>query len=186
MKQQLLEQVTNRLNKLQELQKQIENLEKQFKENQQSRRNFFLAWQSNCNHALYAVKHLNLCTWVTESYRCCLCSKRFDKSFFKEPPQCIGSYHVGFYASKTKTDRYPIPPERQAEVDEKRRELAKIDAEQASLEKKLRTLRKTVGSIEEELKDITHLLMSHFDYPQTVYEKPFHWGPDDFNYDPFD
>ena len=55
-----------------------------------------------------------------------------------------------------------------------------------SLSKKLNALEKAVKASEEELRKTAHLLMSYFDYPTVKVEEPHHWGPDDFNYDPFE
>lgn len=205
MEQQLLEQVTNRLNELKNTQGQIEDTMQKLEEQRKIRSSFFVNWQNTCNHAYYKIQHPSLGICTTEEFRCCLCEKSFeaieaipfkDRKLYNQTnqrhreamldekgPPCIGSHLEGMYVAYSPL---PIPPDRQAEVDEKKRELAEIDAEQASLEEKLRTLRETVGPIKKELEDITHLLMSHFHYPQAVYETPHRWGRDDFNYDPFD
>lgn len=166
-----------------------------------SRYSFLINWQTNCNHAYYRIQRRSFNICATEEFRCCLCDYRLEALEAISPkdrvlychtsqthretildekgPSCIGTHFETFLSP------LPIPPEHQAEVDEKERQLTQIDNEIARLEEKLCALSKVVGPLEKELKDIAYLLKCSLNYPETV-SAPHRWGRDDFNYDPFD
>lgn len=100
----------------------------------------------------------------------------------------IGTVKRSIYNDSSDNDeeRYPIPPEFQAEVQKKNDELHKLEEEEALLEERLQELKKSIKSSETELKDIAHSLNYYFGYPETIIREPHRWSRDDFNYDPFD
>lgn len=107
----------------------------------------------------------------------------------KETRNFIGTVTESGFANKeprAKEERFPIPPEYQAEVASKRAQLDELRAELVALEEKLKKLEATKATIEHDLMEATHQLNSYFDYPEVVYREPHRWTRDDFNYDPFD
>lgn len=215
MEQTLLIEVQNRLSQLKELKEEIDATQKQFAEKEQEIQEFYQNWKSNCPHAFYRVQRVIVCTTVTKGYYCCLCgtyqpaqyppspSPRRPRNYIEKcrqkakppvqphadinAPNFIGTVIESVYADgKSQEERYPIPPEYQAMVDSKEEKLCKLKSDKSTIEKKLQSLKNTVNLSETELDEIAHLLNGYFHYPEVVYEKPFHWGSDDFNYDPFD
>lgn len=102
----------------------------------------------------------------------------------------IGTVKMSMYKDSSSTEseeeRYPVPPEFQAEVQLKNDELHKLEQEENSLEEKLQELEKNINLSRTELDSIAHSLNSYFGYPEVVIQAPHRWTRDDFNYDPFD
>ena len=54
------------------------------------------------------------------------------------------------------------------------------------LEQAERKLRSQIDSLEKELTNVAHLLNDALEIPEVIVREPHRWGPDDFNYDPFE
>lgn len=114
------------------------------------------------------------------------------KPCFLPPPEetheFIDTVIDGPFADGKESDeeRFPIPPEYQAEVESKKAQLAKLEAELADLVEKLHKLEESVKIFKSDLDSATHLLNNYFGYPIVTERAPVRWTRDDYNYDPFD
>lgn len=188
MEQQLIEQVKARINQLDEIKNQIRIAEEQLKESGRAYWSFRTSMQDNCHHVFYRIQQLNFTPKPTSQFHCCLCGK--DS---KEPQDFIGTVllppHSGYYINEDRQkidEPFPIPPERQAEVDNNKKQLLEISSKIYSLKEDLKRLRFKAKSIVEELQNIAHLLNDALEIPEVIVREPHRWGPDDFNYDPFE
>lgn len=193
MEQQLIEQVKARIKQLEEMKNQLETIEKQRKEKWKEYHNFRQNWQHNCKHVFYRIQHFGpLGGYITPTstyYKCCLCDEHSEK-----PQDFVATLkHKGcsFYISEKqeKVDlkaSLPIPPERQAEVDYQKEKLNELRSTAKCLERAERKLRSQIDSLEKDLTNIAHLLNDALEIPEVIVRKPHRWGPDDFNYDPFE
>ena len=188
MEQQLLEQVKTRINQLDEIKKQIKIAEDQLKESGRAYWSFRTSMQDNCQHVFYRIQKLNFTPKPTSKFHCFLCGK--DS---KEPQDFIGtvllSPYSGYYINEDRQkidEPFPIPPERQAEVDNNKKQLSEISSKISRLEEDLKHLRVKAEAIAEELRNVAHLLNDALGIPEIIVREPHRWSPDDFNYDPFE
>ena len=188
----LLEQVQAQVANLEDLKAQRETLQNQQKDKINETAQFYRNWQNTCNHLFYEKQRLAVTTFVTTGYHCCLCGMNLlHNTDGKNPTNCIGKVHISSYCGiddsgksiPPKQPEYLIPPKYRAEVNSKKEQIHKMEEEIATLDKKIKELTATIEPLEKELDSITHFLNGYFHYPETVYREPFHWGPDDWNYE---
>lgn len=164
MKQNALIEIEKRIAHLKKLKQEVIEVEKQFNAKESEIGNFIQDWENNCHHTFYEEQRLYGTRLITSGYYCCLCGKRIKPKY---PPKKIVGKVTRSLLFPPPT--YDIPTEYKEQVEEKKRQLCKIQAEKDALNEKLEKMKAFIKTEEEELNKIAHLLNYYFGYPETVF-----------------
>lgn len=111
MAQTLLSKVKARLSQLDKMKKELKNTETQLSKKEQEICDFYRDWKLNCPHAFYRVQRLQICTFFTVGYYCCLCGK-YQRAQY--PQTTLSRYHGArdtyIQADSQKKARPPMEP----------------------------------------------------------------------------